>query len=105
MNNHKINLGRITCKINNLIDHLTKPSNKELRLMLAIIYQHYGYSNKHLDFLLESGNLQFIIEKDFGYIVEKDRIRRLRSFKKIVKKTTIGGDRKLHTEIRYKRPF
>lgn len=109
MSDNQKNLNRITYSITNLIDNLTRPTNKELRLILDIIVQKYypGHHKINPTFAIKyySNAIHNVIIKDFGYIVPIERLKRLKSFKQIVKKTTIGGDRKLHTEIRYKKPF
>jgi len=77
------------------IKGISQPNNKELRLMMDILKQEMPKYQP-------SWQLKFI----FGIDIPTIRIiNPPKSFKDIIKKTTIGGDRKLHTRIRYRQPF
>ena len=111
-NNHKkykAHLDRINCEVTNIINNINKVNNKELRLILDIINQKYYPGHKKSDpkFIVKyyPTAIQHIIKEDFGYEVGIERIKGIKPFKKIVKTTTIGGDGKLHTKIRYRQPF
>ena len=73
------------------------PNNKDTRLMLDVIEQMYPLY-KRADIKTKIGFIRDI----FNANVDEGKLLSLKPFKKIVKKTIIGGDLKLHTTVRYR---